>query len=315
MLDSIYLPMNSGKSQATGTPPPEIPIDTNLVQKLVAEQFPTLGHLPIEEVDAGWDNSMFRLGDYLAVRLPRRQMGAELIGHEQTWLPRLAPQLPLPVPTPLYFGQPSLDYPWRWSIVPWLLGQTADRSEPDSAQVIPFISFLQSLHIAAPIDAPVNPFRGVPLVQRAAAVEERMTRLEIQTQLITPSIKTSWQRALIAPIDRPSTWIHGDLHARNILVDDGQISGVIDWGDMTSGDIATDLASIWMLFDDPIARQLALSTYGGLSDATIQRSIGWAIFFGVVLLDTGLVDNPGHAAMGERILRRVAVDGSGQEWG
>jgi aminoglycoside phosphotransferase (APT) family kinase protein len=297
---SIYLPI--------GTPPSEISIDINLVQQLLTEQFPNLCNLPIQEVDAGWDNSMFRLGDNLAVRLPRRQLAAELIGHEQTWLPRLAPQLPLPVPTPLYLGQPTPSYPWRWSIVPWLLGQPADLSEPDSAQVIPFMSFLNALHIPAPIDAPVNPYRGVPLVQRAAAVEERMARLTTQTELITP-IKTSWQRSLMAPIDRPSTWIHGDLHARNILVEDGKISGVIDWGDMTSGDIATDLAAIWMLFDDSTVRQFALTTYGRLSDATIYRSIGWAILFGVVLLDTGLVDNPKHAAMGARTLQRVAMDG------
>jgi aminoglycoside phosphotransferase (APT) family kinase protein len=305
MSELIHLPI--------GTPPPEILIDINLVQQLVLEQFPNLCNLPIQEVDAGWDNSMFRLGDNLAVRLPRRQLAAELIGHEQTWLPRLAPQLPLPVPTPLYFGQPNLSYPWRWSIVPWLPGQSADLSEPDSTQVIPFIDFLKALHIPAPIDAPVNPYRGVPLVQRAAVVEERMARLETQTELIMP-IKTSWHRSLMAPIDRPPTWIHGDLHARNILVEDGRISGIIDWGDMTSGDIATDLAAIWMLFDDPTARQFALATYGGLSgsnlsEATIHRSIGWAILFGVVLLDTGLVDNPRHAAMGARTLRRVAVDG------
>jgi aminoglycoside phosphotransferase (APT) family kinase protein len=302
---SIYLPI--------GTPPSEIPIDINLVQQLLTEQFPNLCNLPIQEVDAGWDNSMFRLGENLAVRLPRRQLGVELIGHEQTWLPQLAPQLPLSVPTPLYVGQPNQSYPWRWSIVPWLLGQPADLSEPDLTQIVPFISFLQALHIAAPIDAPVNPYRGVPLVQRAAAVEERMARLETQTELITP-IKTSWQRSLMAPIDRPSTWIHGDLHARNVLVETGKISGIIDWGDMTSGDIATDLAAIWMLFDDPTARQFALETYGvlsgsNLSEATIHRSIGWAILFGVVLLDTGLVDNPRHAAMGERTLQRVAVDG------
>jgi aminoglycoside phosphotransferase (APT) family kinase protein len=173
-----------------GTPPSEIPIDINLVQQLLTEQFPNLCNLPIQEVDAGWDNSMFRLGENLAARLPRRQLGVELIGHEQTWLPRLAPQLPLPVPTPLYVGQPNQSYPWRWSIVPWLLGQPADLSEPDSAQVIPFMTFLNALHIAAPIDAPVNPYRGVPLVQRAAAVEERMARLKTQTELITP-IKTS----------------------------------------------------------------------------------------------------------------------------
>jgi aminoglycoside phosphotransferase (APT) family kinase protein len=292
-----------------GTPPPERSIDRYLVQQLLSEQFPHLSHLPIQDVDAGWDNSMFRLGENLAVRLPRRQLAAKLIGHEQTWLPRLAPRLPLPLPTPLHVGQPSLNYPWRWSIVPWLLGQSADLSEPDNTQIIPFISFLNALHIAAPIDAPINPYRGVPLIQRATVVDPRMARLGTKTPLITTEIKRSWQRALTAPIDRPATWIHGDLHARNILVEDGEISGIIDWGDMTSGDLATDLAAIWMLFEDPADRQLALATYGDLSEATIHRSIGWAILFGVVLLDTGLVDNPRHAVMGERTLRRVAVDG------
>ncbi|MBD2096551.1 phosphotransferase [Trichocoleus sp. FACHB-591] len=108
-------------------------------------------------------------------------------------------------------------------------------------------------------------------------------------------------------MDVEATWIHGDLHLRNVLVEKGVITGVIDWGDITRGDRATDLAAIWMLFSDPQTRQQATLEYNA-SEATLQRARGWAIFFGVVLLDTGLIDNPKHAAIGERTLRHMAED-------
>jgi aminoglycoside phosphotransferase (APT) family kinase protein len=134
-----------------------------------------------------------------------------------------------------------------------------------------------------------------------------MQRLEMKTSLITQKIKNTWNVALNAPLDAEPKWLHGDLHTRNILVKNGTIAGIIDWGDMTSGDIATDLASIWMLFSDRNARQQAIAEYA-VSEATRQRALGWAILFGVVLLDTGLVDNPRHAVMGERTLLRVSED-------
>ena len=103
-------------------------------------------------------------------------------------------------------------------------------------------------------------------------------------------------------------WIHGDLHARNVLVEGGVITGVIDWGDITSGDVATDLASIWMLFADKNARKRAIAAYGKSDEATLARAKGWAVLFGAVLLDTGPVDNQRHAAMGEKTLRRIHED-------
>jgi aminoglycoside phosphotransferase (APT) family kinase protein len=147
--------------------------------------------------------------------------------------------------------------------------------------------------------------RGVPLRQRAIAVEERMRRLAGRTDLITPQITQIWNRALDAPHDGAVTWLHGDLHPPNVLVDDGVITGIIDWGDITSGDCATDLASIWMLFTEPRTRQEALAAYANLSEATVQRAKGWAVLFGVMLLDTGLTDHPRHAAIGDRILRHL----------
>jgi len=299
--------MNSGAvTPAIGTPAAEFVIDSAFVAGLLADQHPDLADLPLRVLDAGWDNALFRLGDHLAVRLPRRAAAAPLIAHEQRWLHRLADQLTLPVPAPYRIGTPARGYPWHWSVVPWLPGAAADQYEPDAAQARPFAAFLRSLHRPAPADAPANPVRGVPLHQRASTVEARMRRLAGTTSLITPQIMQIWNAALHAPLDLPPTWLHGDLHPRNVLVEHGVITAIIDWGDLTAGDRATDLAAIWMLFAEPHARQAALSAYADLSEATLHRAKGWAVLFGVMLLDTGLIDNPRHAVIGERALRRVA---------
>jgi len=295
-----------GSSPSIGTPAAEFAIDSAFVSGLLADQHPDLAHLPLQVVDAGWDNAMFRLGDHLAVRLPRRAAAAALIAHEQTWLPRLADRLALPVPAPYRIGTPAHGYSWRWSVVPWLKGMAADQNEPHVSQARLFAAFLRSLHIPAPADAPANPMRGVPLAQRAAVVEARMQRLASTTSLVMPQIRHIWHVALQAPLDLPPTWLHGDLHPRNVLVEHGAITGIIDWGDITSGDPATDLASIWMLFAEPRARHDALAEYADLSEATLQRAKGWAVLFGVMLLDTGLIDNPRNAVIGERTLRWVA---------
>jgi aminoglycoside phosphotransferase (APT) family kinase protein len=288
-----------------GTPAAEVQIDAALVAGLLADQHPDLAQLPLEIVDAGWDNALLRLGDQLAVRLPRRAAAAPLVIHEQRWLPRLAEGLTLPVPAPSRTGSPGRGYPWHWSVVPWLPGSAADLQPPHPAQAAPFAAFLRSLHLPAPADAPANPVRGVPLRDRAAGVEERMRRLEATTSHITPQLRQLWEAAVRAPLDAPATWLHGDLHPRNVLVEEGVITGVIDWGDITSGDCATDLAAIWMLFSDPQARASALDAYGALSAATLLRARGWAILFGLVLLETGLADNPRNALIGARTLSRV----------
>ena len=295
-------------SSSIGTPGAELEIDAALVHSLLQDQHPELMHLSIHHVDSGWDNEMFRLGDQLAVRLPRRQVAAALIENEQTWLPQLAKHLPIPVPTPYRLGKPAHNYPWRWSVLPWLTGVSADLAEPHADQKTLFATFLRALHAPAPHNAPTNPVRGVPLHQRAASVEERLERLQHKTNLITPQVKAAWRMALNAPIDVQAKWLHGDLHTRNILVESGAITAILDWGDITSGDIATDLASIWMLFSDRAVRQQAIAEYANASDATLQRAKGWAILFGAYLLDTGLVDNPRNADIGERTLRRVSED-------
>lgn len=297
-----------GKPSYLGTPVSEVEIDIPLVRRLLEQQHPGEAHLAIHLVDTGWDNAIFRLGEDFAIRLPRRQVAAKLIEHEQTWLPYLAEHLTIPVPKPYRIGKPGCNYPWRWSILPWLPGVAADQEEPHPEQAKVFAKFLLSLHQPAPLEAPNNPFRGVPLQQRVVMMSERIERLEKITKLITPEIQNIWNQALNAPIDTPATWLHGDLHPRNVLVEKGVITGVIDWGDITQGDIATDLAAIWMLFSQPDVRKQVIAEYGNISEATLQRAKGWAVIFGVVLLDSGLIDNPRHAAMGEKVLYRLLED-------
>lgn len=291
-----------------GTPRAEVDLDEALVRALLSTQHPDLAGLALERVDAGWDNIMFRLGDALCLRFPRRQVAAALLDNEQRWLPVIDSTLPIPIPTPLRIGRPGHGYPWNWSVVPWLPGSTADIEAPHSAEAMRFGAFLRALHRPAPPDAPQNEVRGVPLRDRQQSVEERMQRVAAHFDLTETHIVPLWNTALHAPIDVNDRWLHGDLHPRNVLVAEGRITGVIDWGDITSGDIATDLASIWMLFADRSDRETALNAYGNVSAATLQRAKGWAVLFGIVLLDTGLVDNPRHAEVGRRTLQRLATD-------
>jgi aminoglycoside phosphotransferase (APT) family kinase protein len=292
----------------SGTPPAEVNIDEPLIRALLREQHPDLSHLRCLPVDAGWDNVMVRLGDSLCLRLPRRSYAAELIVSEQTWLPVLSRSLPVPIPVPRRVGSPGSGYPWRWSIVPWLTGATADRAPLAPNEATRLGEFLKALHVPAPPEAPTNPVRGVPLTLRASYVADRMQRLANKSvPALTPEVYRIWEDALAAPIDVDPTWIHGDLHSRNVLVDAARLAGVIDWGDVAAGDRATDLASIWMLFGDPRARSLALAASGSVTQATYLRAKGWAVGFGVTLLDTGLVDHPQHAMIGEQTLRRVVA--------
>ena len=126
--------------------------------------------------------------------------------------------------------------------------------------------------------------------------------------LVTKKIRQQWDKSIHTPIDTERTWIHGDLHARNVLVHEGRITAVIDWGDITSGDSATDLASIWLLFPDRETRRALISSFTHLSEATWHRARGWAILFAVLLLDTGLVNDPRNAEIGRKTLQNILED-------
>lgn len=247
---------------------------------------------------------MFRLGDELMVRLPRRTIGAKLIESEQRWLPEIAGRLSIPVPKPVRTGDPGEGYPWKWSIVPWIEGTPVDIKslpEPD-AQI--FADFLNQLHQPAPKVAPINQFRGVPLATRDEDFRIRQQNIK-QTSEYCETFHTIWQSGIDSPASETARWIHGDLHPQNVLMHSGRLSGVIDWGDLTAGDTATDLAVAWMMFDTVNSRKQLFESYQFLDAGSVARARAWALYFGLVLFDTGRVNNPPHEANGRMILRRV----------
>lgn len=284
-------------------PAAEVPVSVELVRRLLGEQHPDLAGLPVEVLANGWDNLVCRLGEQLLVRLPRRATAAELVAHEQRWLPELAGRLTLPVPAPVRAGRPTAEYPWSWSVVPFLPGLIAARAEPDDplAAAAALGGFLDALHTPAPSRAPVNAVRGIPLAGRAEGVLTGLAQVGPADRATALRV---WETAAAAPAwDGPPLWLHGDLHPANILVDRGRISAVIDFGDLTSGDPATDLSVAWMLFTSE-QRAVLRQAYGRADDATWERARGWALALSLVFL-TRSADNPLMRGIGERAWRAV----------
>jgi aminoglycoside phosphotransferase (APT) family kinase protein len=288
-----------------GTPAADIEFDAFQVRELLKAQHPDLGTLPLALEASGWDNVIYRLGPQLALRLPRRLPAARLIENEQRWLPTLQRRLPLPIPAPVRLGVPQDWYPWCWSVIPWFEGEPADQAEPNRAQGEALAAFLNALHVAAPAEAPRNPYRGVPLSQRAQKFTACLGSLAGKTAALNTRHMNLWQAALDAPIDAPDTWIHGDLHPRNVLVRDGCIIAVIDWGDIAAGDRAADLAAIWMLLPEPEARRAAMAHCDSVSPHTWDRARGWALLFAVILLDAGCSGDARMGTIARRTLERL----------
>jgi aminoglycoside phosphotransferase (APT) family kinase protein len=288
-----------------GTPAAEVEIDERQVRELLAAQHPDLADLPIVPIASGWDNHLLRLGDKLALRFPRRKIAAQLMLNEQRWLPQLEKRLPLAIPAPVRIGVAQFRYPWAWSVTPWIEGETADLAPPDSNQGEVLAAFFEALHKPAPADAPSNPYRGVPLSERADAFADRLARLSDKTNIIDERAHGLWNDAVAAAIDSAPTWIHGDLHPRNVLIEKGRLRGVIDWGDLARGDRASDLAAIWMLLPELASRKRAMAACRSVSDATWRRARGWALLFAVILLSSGLVDDARMVAIAERTIGRL----------
>jgi aminoglycoside phosphotransferase (APT) family kinase protein len=282
-------------------PAAEVAVDEALVRALLASQFPAWADVPLAPLAFGWDNAVLRLGDELLVRLPRREAAAELVEHEQRWLPVLAPTLPLPVPAPVAVGRPGCGYPWSWSVVPWLPGVVAESagSFDLAGAAVALGQFVLALgSVDAPADAPVNPYRGVPLADRAEVTSERMSVLGVGAD-----VRAAWRELVAVPAwsGRPR-WLHGDLHPANLLVDGGRLSAVIDFGDVCAGDPATDLAVAWMLF--PEAEREVFRRVVAPDDDTWARGRGWALSLALAILASS-ADNPLMAGIGRRTLAAV----------
>ncbi len=289
---------------ADNMPAAEIDIDDALVRDLLRRQFPAGAQRELRRVANGWDNVIYRLGDRWAVRLPRRALAVALVSHEHRWLPQLALTLPLPVPAPVHCGRPDEGYPWPWSVCPWFEGAAAAVTPPQDlgAAARSLGGFVAALHRPAPLEAPPNPYRGVPLAQRNTALQERL--IILGSEIDTESVGELWQDALEAPRwDGPALWLHGDLHPANLVVHRGRLRAVIDFGDITAGDPATDLAVAWMLFP-PSARRDFRATCGVRDDATWRRARGWALYLAVAMVAHSK-DNPLMATVGRRTLDAV----------
>lgn len=288
------------------TPAAEIDIDDELVGALLRTQHPDLAG-PLHRVAHGWDNVIYRLGETLSVRLPRRRLAVELLRHEQRWLPQLAGSLAVAVPVPVRVGTPSDAFPWPWSINLWLAGRAAVElpAGQRAGLAVDLAGFMADLHRPAPPEAPGNPFRGVPLGTRSPAVEQRL-----DSGLVPRSdrLRQLWDELVgTAQWDGPPVWLHGDPHPANLLVDDaGRLAGVIDFGDLTAGDPATDLAGGWLVFD-AVGREAfraELSRRHAVDDATWQRARGWALNIGTALAVSS-DDNPAMAALAAHTLDQV----------
>jgi aminoglycoside phosphotransferase (APT) family kinase protein len=286
-------------------PPATVEVSAAVVRALLLDQRPDLAGRSLVRVANGWDNATFRLGDDLAVRLPRRGEAVPLVLHEQRYLPVIAGRSPVPVPEPVHAGHPTSDFPWPWSIVRWVHGIPAVDAGLDRGNAVDGLAaFLLSLHIPAEADMPVNPVRGVPLMDRNAAVLERLAVRERYPR--AAELKAVWAEACAAEAwDGPAMMLHGDLHPANILLAaDGTLSGVIDFGDIGAGDPAVDLAAGWLMFDAG-TRQRFIGALGSAVDTgTWARARGWALVLSTAMVSNS-DDNPRMFSVGEFGIRQV----------
>jgi aminoglycoside phosphotransferase (APT) family kinase protein len=269
---------------------PGIEITAELVRALLKDQHPDLAGLAIREVAGGWGNQMWRLGDELAVRMPRTEDAPDLLRKECRWLPVLAPRLPLPVPAPVRIGEPSARFPRPWTIMTWVPGEPLDCtsiSRGDHAADA-LAGFLRALHVEAPAEAPASSDRG-------AHPKECTDGFERFLQAIAPggtaadirAVWTVWDDAVAAPEwEGPPVWLHGDLHPANVVVSDGTLSGVVDFGALFAGDPAWDLAAAWLLLPAGAASRF-FEAYAHADEATIRRARGLAALKSLFLILMG----------------------------
>lgn len=310
--------MSTPDQPSRAAPPGDVIVSDELAAALLGAQAPHLLPLPRHVAAQGWDNVMIRLGDDLAMRLPRRALAADLVRREQRWLPDLAPTLPVAVPTPLVLGVPHSDYPYPWSVVPWLPGVPAATligggpsgaghgQEPWATDLA---TTFAALHRPAPRDAPHNPVRAVPLAARAEAIAERLRR-----------IGADWAAPILAAgLDAPvhsgvPRWVHGDPHPGNVLVDgDARLSALVDFGDLSAGDPACDLAAAWLHFG-PGGRTAFRRRYDALQpqdrEGRWDRAAAWALAMASAVIDQA-PDDPSNAGWARAALDSLRAEAMG----
>ena len=297
-------------------PRAEVVIDEAQVRRLLISQaltlIPDAATLPLEKAAEGWDCEVWRIGPDLAVRLPRRALAAPLVRNEQRVLAGIAARIEptgLRVPAPVLGGSPDGGTPGRGRSCRGSTDRAGiDVPRPDrSGWAHPLAAALGALHTPAGDGYPVNPFRGVPLADRSAAVTERLGQLRSSGGLNDAEADAAasvWaDGSAAAPWAGPPVWIHGDLHPANVITDGPRLAGIIDFGDVTAGDPAYDLAIAWLAFDAEGRRRFVTATAGRYDDAAWVRARAWAVAVALMLLAHS-DDEPAYAALGPGVVRR-----------
>ncbi len=259
----------------------ELDIDSTLVEQLLSEQFPDWADLPIAPVlPMGTDNALFRLGDDMVVRLPRRPQDSVVLEKERRWLPKLAPLLPLTVPVPLAEGTPSDTFPLMWSVYSWLRGvnATLERLTDPNRAANDLAQFVAALQRIDPADGPApgehNAFRGVPLAERDEATRSAIASLS--TSIDDYAVTAAWEAALRATEwQSKPVWIHGDLDSRNVLAEHGRVTAVVDFGCLGVGDPAYDVMVAWKMLSRESRKTFRAAL--AVDDATWARARGLAL--------------------------------------
>lgn len=264
-----------------------VEIDIALVKNLVAAQFPHWADLPVYPVaSGGWCNRTFHLGETMLVRLPSAERYVAQVEKEHRILPLLAPHLPLPIPAAIALGRPGEGYPWPWSVYRWIEGEGAGPST--IADLTQFAEDLAGFLLALwAIDAADGPPAGTHNFYRggALAVYDAETRRAIEilaNDIDVPLITAIWDRALASTWGKPPVWMHGDITEGNLLVRDGRLSAVIDFGNAGTGDPACDLVIAWTLFDVP-SRQ-SFRERIAMDAQTWERARGWCLWKALITI-------------------------------
>ena len=286
-------------------------LDTSVARRLVDSQFPQWSGLPITGVEHdGWDNRTFRLGSELSVRLPSGAWYAQQVAKEQRWLPVLAPQLPLPIPVPVAEGEPDAWFPYPWSVYRWLDGELATHARIDDMPgfAAALAGFLNALARADASGGPEpgrhNFFRGGPLATYADETHEAIAKLG--SEISRDAVERVWQDAMSTAWERDPVWFHGDVAVGNLLVRDGRLAAVLDFGSSGVGDPACDTVIAWTFFSGA-SRARFRADY--VADAgTWSRGRGWCLWKALISLVGHLEDDSPDAALARRDIEQLLAD-------
>lgn len=286
-------------------------ISTSLVCRLIETQFPQWSDREIKAVEKdGWDNRTFRLGEDMSVRLPSASRYVAQVEKEQRWLSELAPQLPLPIPSPLARGLPSNGYPWPWSVYRWIGGENAEPENIDNLSL--FASdlgrFSEALQAIAPAGGPSpgahNFYRGGPLTTYED--ETRNALAVLKGKIDAARAGAVWEAARKARWKGSPRWLHGDLSAGNLLVSEGRLKAVIDFGSCGVGDPACDTTIAWTLFDGA-SREAFFNAFPA-DEAMWARGRGWALWKALITLAAEEDFRSAKAHDSKRVIDRLLAD-------